>query len=65
MIIQPGFAQKPVTLESAAQITKLAELEAQGQGGAFYNISQLFLKLIPSNILAVAAQGQMLGLIFF
>ena len=50
---------------ATAPLSKLAEIEAQGEGGAFKNISQLFLKLIPSNILAVAAQGQMLGLIFF
>ncbi|MEC7840094.1 MAG: dicarboxylate/amino acid:cation symporter [Chlamydiota bacterium] len=35
------------------------------QANAFYSIEQIFLKLIPSNILAVASQGQMLGLIFF
>lgn len=31
----------------------------------FQKIEQVFLKIVPSNILAVAAQGQMLGLIFF
>lgn len=65
MILEPGTAQKPMAVESTAQIAKLAEIEAQGQGGTFEKIGQLLLKLIPSNILAVAAQGQMLGLIFF
>lgn len=33
--------------------------------GAFSTLQSIFFKLIPSNILAVASQGQMLGLIFF
>lgn len=65
MIIEPGVAQKAASIENISQVAKVAEIEAQGQGGAFERISQLLLKLIPSNILAVASQGQMLGLIFF
>lgn len=37
----------------------------QEQGSAFDKIEQVFLKIIPSNIFAAAAEGQMLGLIFF
>lgn len=55
---------KPL-VENAAQLAKLAEIEARGQVGTFDKIAELLLKLIPSNILAVASQGQMLGLIFF
>lgn len=66
MIIQPGHSHTASGLEKTmTQMTKLAEIEAAGQGGAFHQIEQLLLKLIPSNILAVASQGQMLGLIFF
>lgn len=35
------------------------------QGQIFYSIEHILYKLIPSNILAVASQGQMLGLILF
>nr|WP_275425092.1 dicarboxylate/amino acid:cation symporter [Estrella lausannensis] len=53
-----------------------AGMEPLGQGvqqavidldekGAFSTLQAIFFKLIPSNILAVASQGQMLGLIFF
>lgn len=66
MIIEPGVAQKAIGIEhSTSQISNLAEIEAQGEGGSFKKLEQLFLKLVPSNILAVASQGQMLGLIFF
>lgn len=65
-LIEPGVAQKPVNVEiNAAQMKKIAELETLGQGGTFQKIEQILYKLIPSNILYVASQGQMLGLIFF
>ncbi len=66
LLIQPGVSQTGIGLENnMTHLTRLAEIEAEGKGGAFQQIEQLFLKLIPSNILAVASQGQMLGLIFF
>lgn len=43
----------------------LPEFPGMQDGHAFRTIEQILLKLIPSNILAVASQGQMLGLIFF
>ena len=42
-----------------------ASLTVQPQGDLFDTLSQVFLRLIPSNILAAASQGQMLGLICF
>lgn len=66
MIIEPGMSQTSLNIENQiSQVNKLTEIEAQAQGGTFQKIEQLLLKLIPSNILAVASQGQMLGLIFF
>lgn len=44
---------------------KLLELASQANEGAFAKIEQILLKIVPSNILLVASQGQMLGLIFF
>lgn len=66
MIIEPGtMVSKASSIENTTHISKLAEIEVQAQEGTFQKIEQLLLKLIPSNILAVASQGQMLGLIFF
>ena len=46
-------------------MNQLTEIKSLGSGGTFEKMELLLLKLIPSNILAVASQGQMLGLIFF
>lgn len=61
-LIQPGTfsAPMPLSLESGA-----LELAARANEGTFAKIEQIFLKIIPSNIIATASQGQMLGLIFF
>lgn len=40
-------------------------LQVNLSGDLFDTFSQIFLKFVPSNILAAASQGQMLGLIFF
>ncbi len=39
--------------------------ELESSVSAFQKMSQIFLKVVPSNILQAASQGQMLGLIFF
>jgi proton glutamate symport protein len=65
LIIEPGIAQKTLEMAHTSQTSHLTEIEKLGQGGTFQKVEQLLLKLIPSNILAVASQGQMLGLIFF
>lgn len=40
-------------------------LPSQAQEGVFQKIEQLLFRLVPTNILAAASQGQMLGLITF
>ena len=56
----------PSTLNSMAALnTSAGDLAALSQGDTFDRFTQIFLKFIPSNIFAVAAQGQMLGLIVF
>lgn len=57
----------PGVLESAGNVLGTAglDLAAAVNGGAFVKLEQILLRLVPSNIIAVAADGQMLGLIFF
>ena len=55
-------------VENFAAFSKIGAgipLAAESQGDAFDTITQIFFKLVPSNILAAASQGQMLGLILF
>lgn len=63
-IIAPGHSTEG-HLVSGAEAARLSHLESAAQGHVFDTIEQIFYKLIPSNILAVASQGQMLGLICF
>ncbi len=64
-LLQPGIVDGKPALEllglpaDAGEV--LANVEGQDAGG----ISDVFLRMVPANIVAAAAQGQMLGLIFF
>lgn len=66
-----GFFLFSPSISSAAMesisisTTSVADLAALSQGDTFDRFTQIFLKFIPSNILAAASQGQMLGLIVF
>lgn len=44
---------------------KVQNLEKLSEGGGFVKFKELLLKIVPSNILAAASQGQMIGLILF
>lgn len=63
--LQPGSGQQGILAQSLVDVTKLQELQSQAQEGGFQKIEQLLLRLVPTNILAAASQGQMLGLIVF
>lgn len=62
---QPGSGQQEGLAQSLIDVTKLQELQTQNQDTGFQKIEQLLLRFVPTNILAAAAQGQMLGLIVF
>ncbi|MBA3956890.1 MAG: dicarboxylate/amino acid:cation symporter [Parachlamydiaceae bacterium] len=48
-----------------ATALKGSALEAAAQGDAFDKIAQVLMRVVPSNIISAAAQGQILGLIGF
>jgi len=54
---------KPGSLTHLEAAPSLAELSAQSD--PLSKVEQILFKLVPSNILAAASQGQMLGLILF
>jgi proton glutamate symport protein len=56
-----GLAVNASPIANAA----LQTVESGSQNGGFLQFKQLIMKMIPSNILAVASQGQMIGLIVF
>jgi len=57
----PVGEQLNLTLDATVVSSAVASVE--GRGGA--DIVGIFLRMIPTNIVAAAAQGEMLGLIFF
>lgn len=59
-----GISREEMTSIAKAS-SEIASLSTQPQGDAFDTLTQILFKLIPSNILAAASQGQMLGLILF
>ncbi len=64
-IIQPGYidgqpARDLIGLQQVSEST-IAKVEGKGAG----DIADIFLRIVPSNVVAAAHNGQMLGLIFF
>ena len=59
--LQPGILQEAGNILGRAGL----DLAATANEGAFEKFEQILLRLVPSNIISVAASGQMLGLIFF
>jgi len=57
----PAGAQLNLSIDNNAAASALASVE--GRGGS--DIAAIFLRMIPTNVVAAAAEGQMLGLIFF
>lgn len=58
--MQPGVSDAPApVLDTDHEI--MAEVEGKGAG----DVIEVFLRMIPVNVVDAAAQGQMLGLIFF
>lgn len=64
-VVGPGY----VDGEPAAHILALDEntqdVAASVEGGGAGRVAEVFLRMVPPNIVMAAAEGQMLGLIFF
>lgn len=63
-IFSPTMSSDAVALFSQLN-PSIANLAAHSEGDTFDRFSQIFLRFVPSNIIAAASQGQMLGLIAF
>lgn len=66
LLLDPGVAREGnASLVIHQSQSSSIETAANLQGDGFQKIEQILLKIVPANILATAAQGQMLGIIFF
>lgn len=61
VLIEPGALQN----HAIGASTNAIDLASAANGGGFAKVEQILLRLVPSNIFAAAAEGQMLGLILF
>jgi Na+/H+-dicarboxylate symporter len=65
-IMQPGIvdgepAKDIIALDDTDHSSIAARVEGKGAG----DVVEIFIRMIPTNVVAAAAEGQMLGLIFF
>jgi len=64
-IMQPGIIDGQPAKEALDLQGDIEEIKSNVEGRGAGDIVQVFLRMIPTNIVAAAADGQMLGLIFF
>lgn len=64
LIIDPA-ASLDISVASKMLENQVSTLPSALQGDSFDKISQILLRVVPSNIFAAASQGQMLGMIVF
>lgn len=58
---QPAGEQLHLTADKAELASVVEKVEGRDAG----DITEVFLRMVPTNVVAAAAEGQMLGLIFF
>ena len=63
--IAPGIVNGTPAKEILAFSGDAADVAARVQGHGVGDVAEIFLRMVPTNIVAAAANGQMLGLIFF
>ncbi|MFK8053116.1 MAG: dicarboxylate/amino acid:cation symporter [Woeseiaceae bacterium] len=61
----PGYENGEPIGEQLALTVDVDEVAARVEGKGVGDVVQIFLRMVPPNIVAAAADGQMLGLIFF
>ncbi len=65
-LTQPGIVDGEPAREALGLTAELdPELQAKVEGQDMGAVAEIFLRLVPPNIVEAAAEGQMLGLIFF
>jgi proton glutamate symport protein len=63
--IQPGLIDGEPAKEALALTASVDEVAAQVGDKGVGDVAEIFVRMIPTNIVKAAADGQMLGLIFF
>jgi Na+/H+-dicarboxylate symporter len=64
-LVSPGIVDGEPAREIIALSDEGADVAARVEGRGVGDVVEIFLRMVPTNIVAAAAEGQMLGLIFF
>ncbi len=64
-VISPGIVDGVPAKDLLALDAPVADVAARVEGKGIGDVADIFLRMIPPNIVQAAAEGQMLGLIFF
>lgn len=64
-LVSPGIVDGEPAREVIALSDDGADIAARVEGRGVGDVVEIFLRMVPTNIVAAAAEGQMLGLIFF
>ena len=64
-VLQPGIVDGQPALETMSLSSNTDSVLEKVEGKGAGDIAEVFLRMVPANIVSAAAEGQMLGLIFF
>ena len=64
-LIQPGIDELGPVKDRIGFSADISAIEAKVEGKGAGDVVEIFLRMVPTNIVSAAANGQMLGLIFF
>ena len=64
-IMSPGVVDGQPARELIGLTGDVEELKSKVEGKSAGDVAEVFLRMVPTNIVSAAANGQMLGLIFF
>jgi len=64
-IVEPGIIDGEPVRDRVGLTEDITEIASKVEGKGAGDITGIFLRMVPTNIVAAAANGQMLGLIFF
>lgn len=64
-VIAPGIDEAGPVKDRIGLSDDISDIEEKVAGKGATDVVQVFLRMVPTNVIAAAADGQMLGLIFF
>ena len=64
-VVQPGFSDGQPVGETLALEADTADIAGRVEGKGVGDVAEIFMRMIPPNIIGAAVEGNMLGLIFF